>query len=824
MYDNTIISKYEMTDKDKEMKNKFFESKPSSKSSTLIQNQEANNPFLKNLASSNLSKFSEHSKNPILKQTQSSINELYQYKSNFENTKKSNEDKIDEVEVHKILSPVYDKVDEIKKEIKKINENISDTKDKNNNNPKIDDEIFKAHQYLERNKNNIGDTLLYMKENISNINNEKIGNDIDELTSILNNLNNEMENMTNNFNEKFELVIKEKRREKIAEDLLSGKYKDSVNVSKYFPNENMYVPSNALNKIDYNEYKNDLNDIIYEKDNLMLRYEREREEAVKDFTQLMKPKEKTNFNYDILDASYKDSLHKSKISKKNKKINQTQSKRTKQKFDGSKITNQNYQNDNIDNNDKLNEPTSTKSKLTPSEKMLKYREQMNDLSSRITAEKSRQTKDKKVIHIGPTKQDIIRTMQPRSLNSKRTLQDFQRKKLEPIYEREEEKKEPNPFRAGKYPTEEEKKLKVNYYEQKKRKIYPDYKDITNIKINIPDNIKDDNINDEIRRNIELYIRRAIRENKQKRKEDKVKIDIEEKNNIINPDLMKLLIQKFDELQNTILGSGFGNYNNNNINFGGININDYIADQVINRMGLDLDVNIDKEQSISRHDIPDIIESQEKKIKISERRKREIEREKEEGKKIEVDDGKRIPLFESNDKISIEELDKIIQMPHKINLSDYNVSSSSSYLSESLNQRNLKEMIEYHERNIFSKEEESDNSISRGQAISEDNEYSDSLHKGNDGLNIRNRTGLDLLMVKNFNERLPEQIIGNNDLSNSDDNDDNDEESESFNQDNKNIVDIDNKSRLKQYNLYESEEFNKFKNNFMNQLNKNNNNQ
>ena len=815
MYDNTIISKYEMSDKEKEMKNKFYESKPSSKNSTLIQNQEAINPFLKNLASSNMSRFSEQSKNPILKQTQSSINELYQYKSNFENTKKSSEDKIDEVEVQKILSPVYDKVDEIKKEIKKINENISDTKNKNKKNPKIDDEIFKAHQYLEKNKNNIGDTLSYMKENISNIHNEKIGNDIDELTSILNNLNNEMENMTNNFNEKFEFIIKEKRREKIAEDLLSGKYMDSVNASKYFPNENMYVPSNALNKIDYNEYKNDLNDIIYEKENLLLRYERDREEAVKDFPQLMKPKEKTNFNYDIIDVNDKDNLHMSKISKKNKKINQTKSKRTKQKFDGSKITNQNNKYENIDNEDNINEPTSTKSKLTPSEKMLKYREQMNDLSSQITAEKSRQTKEKKVIHIGPTKKDIIRTIQPRSLNSKRTLQDFQRKKLEPIYEREEEKKEPNPFRAGKYPTEEEKKLKVNYYEQKKRKIYPEYKDITNLKINIPDNINDDN-NDEIRRNIELYIRRAIRENKEKGKKDKIKIGIDEKKNIINPDLMKILIQKFDELQNTILGSGFGNYNNI-----GININDYIADQVINRMGLDLDVNIDKEQSISRHDIPDFIESHQKKIKISERRRREIEKEKEEGKKIKVDDGKRIPLFESNDKISIEELDKLIQMPHKINLSDYNVSSSSSYLSESLNQRNLKEMIEYHERNIYSKNEESDNSISRGQAISEDDEYSDSLNKGKDDLNIRNRTGLDLLMVKNFNERLPEQIIGNNNLSNIEDND---EESESFNQENKNIVDIDNNSRLKKYNLYESEEFNNFKNNFMNQLNKNNNNQ
>ena len=815
MYDNTIISKYEMTDKDKEMKNKFFESKPSSKSSTLIQNQEANNPFLKNLASSNLSKFSEHSKNPILKQTQSSINELYQYKSNFENTKKSNEDKIDEVEVHKILSPVYDKVDEIKKEIKKINENISDTKNKNKNNPKIDDEIFKAHQYLEKNKINIGDTLSYMKENISNIQNEKIGNDIDDLTSMLNNLNHEMENMTNNFNEKFEFIIKEKRRQKIAEDLYSGKYRDSVDISKYFPNENMYVPSNSLNKIDYNAYKNDLNDIMFEKENLMLRYERDREEAVKDFPNLMKPKERTNFNFDILDEKNKDNMN--KISTKNKKMTQSKSKRTKQKFDGSKITNQYNQNENFNNENNLNEPTSTKSKLTPSEKMLKYREQMNDLSSQITAEKSRQTKDKKIIHIGPTKQDIIRTMQPRSLNSKRTLQDFQRKKLEPIYEREEEKKEPNPFRAGKYPSEEEKKLKVNYYEQRKRKIYPNYKDITNIKINIPDNINDDNNNDEIRKNIELYIRRAIRENKKKGKKDKIKIgNDEEKNNIINPDLMKLLIQKFDELQNTILGSGFGNYN-----VGNININDYIADQIINRMGLELDVNIDKDQSISRHeDIPDFIQVSQKKIKISERRKREIEKEKEEGKKISFDDGKRIPLFESNDKISIEELDKLIQMPHKINLNDYNVSSSSSYLSESLNQRNLKEMIEYQEKNIFSQNEESDNSISRGQAISEDNEY-DSVNKEKNDLNIRNRTGLDLLMVKNFNERIPQQIIGNNDLSNIDDNDD---ESESFGQENKNIVDIDNNSRLKKYNLYESEEFNNFKNNFMNQFNKNNNNQ
>jgi hypothetical protein len=564
----------------------------------------------------------------------------------------------------------------------------------------------------------------------------------------------------------------------------------------------------------------------------MLRYERDREEAVKDFTQLMKPKEKTNFNYDILDASYKDSLHKSKISKKNKKINQTKSKRTKQKFDGSKITNQNYQNDNIDNNDKLNEPTSTKSKLTPSEKMLKYREQMNDLSSQITAEKSRQTKDKKIIHIGPTKQDIIRTMQPRSLNSKRTLQDFQRKKLEPIYEREEEKKEPNPFRAGKYPSEEEKKLKVNYYEQKKRKIYPDYKDITNIKINIPDNIKDDNINDEIRRNIELYIRRAIRENKEKGKKDKIKIGIDEKKNIINPDLMKILIQKFDELQRAIVGGGINyNYdnidNNVNLNQSGRNINDIIADQILQQLGVEVDVNIDKD-NISNRNIPNDMNysnnQSRRSIKISERKKREIEKEKEEGKK----EGKKIPLFEKEDKLSINELDQLFQMPHKINLSEYNVSSSSSYLSESLNQKNynLKEMLEIHERNIYSNEkEDSINSISKGQAISEDNEYNNSsfikknnINKGNE-YNIRNRTGLDLLMLKNYNERIPQQILGN--ISGINDNNDY-SVSESFKDDNQEVVDINDNNRLRQLGLYQSEEFRNFENN-LNQFNNNNNN-
>ena len=106
------------------------------------------------------------------------------------------------------------------------------------------------------------------------------------------------------------------------------------------------------------------------------------------------------------------------------------------------------------------------------------------------------------------------------------------------------------------------------------------------------------------------------------------------------------------------------------------------------------------------------------------------------------------------------------------------------------------MLEYHEKNIYSQKEESDNSISRGQAISDENDDSKSFNKGQYDYNIRNRTGLDLLMLKNFNERIPEQILKDkiNDNENS-------ENSNSFFNDNNEMVDIDNKERLKKLDLY-----------------------
>ena len=765
------------------MENKLYDSG--------MSNKESNNPFAKNLANTNMSSFNDNLfNNPLLKQTKKSVKELIDYNTEFQNAKESAGERIDQNNVDKILSPIYEKLNEIKKNMTEINNNI--LYNYNENKPNTIDEIFNAHQYLELNKNNIDDTLVYMKETIAKVHYEQIGKDIDELILFLDTLYNEIELMKNNYDKKFNVIIREKKRQKYENDMLTGK-NDRIDVTKYLNK------TNKSNNIDYNEYKNDLDDIMFEKDDLMLRYANDREEAKRNLPKLMKPSDKTYFSYDIPELNKKDKTekeNKDNISTNNNKDKIESNKEINEKISNekSKKTNEviNKLLEEIDDDEekekKLNKP-----KMTPAEKMTKYQQHMLDLSSKIIAENSRQTKQRKIIHIGKSKQDSKRTKQPRSLNSKRTLQDFQRKKIKPIYEYDEENKTPiELLKKGKFTN------------------------ITNIEINIPEGMSEDEFNKECEKNIEIYIRNALRETRPNEDKSTIEFKTIKKDIYTADDFLKLLIEKFDGLNNELKNR---KNNMNNINQSERNINDIIADKIINEFN-EIDVNIDRSDGFNKSDtFHNIIEKKEKKIKISERRKREIEKEKEEGKKIIIDDGKRIPLFESTDKISIEELDKIIQMPHKINLSDYNVSNSSSYLSESLNQKNLNQILEYHEKNFYTQKEESDNSISRGQALSDDNDESNSFNKGKYDYNIKNRTGLDLLMIKNFNERLPQQILKDriNDNENS-------ENSNSFFNDNNELVDIDNKERLKMLDLYKSEEYNNFKNNFINQVYNNNNNQ
>ena len=148
---------------------------------------------------------------------------------------------------------------------------------------------------------------------------------------------------------------------------------------------------------------------------------------------------------------------------------------------------------------------------------------------------------------------------------------------------------------------------------------------------------------------------------------------------------------------------------------------------------------------------------------------------------------KIDMFDVNQNIKMEELDEIIRMPHKINLDEYEVSQTSSYLSESIQRNNLnmnnnnqinikrinKNIDENYNNEInYNKNDKNDNSISKGEIVSNngnssqnddynDNEnYNNNLNQINNINNINdkgNKTGLDLLNLKNLNEQIQDQL-------------------------------------------------------------------
>jgi hypothetical protein len=148
------------------------------------------------------------------------------------------------------------------------------------------------------------------------------------------------------------------------------------------------------------------------------------------------------------------------------------------------------------------------------------------------------------------------------------------------------------------------------------------------------------------------------------------------------------------------------------------------------------------------------------VRISGKKKPSIKNIKENEiiKKEKVDD----KIFDENTKIQLDDLEQYFRMPHKINLEEYEVSQTSSYISDA-KINNTYDMIKYSEQHIIQHEiEESnndDNSISKGQDISDsDIDEKGNLKKNRNYNNVnKNKTGLDLLLLKQYNENLPKHI-------------------------------------------------------------------
>ena len=111
------------------------------------------------------------------------------------------------------------------------------------------------------------------------------------------------------------------------------------------------------------------------------------------------------------------------------------------------------------------------------------------------------------------------------------------------------------------------------------------------------------------------------------------------------------------------------------------------------------------------------------------------------------------IFDDTRKIEMEELDHLIKMPHRINLAEYEISQTSSYISDVKNEtKTVKNEI----INLLDQSNNS-NSLSKGQVVTDQSDFTNSINKE---LSEKNRNGLDLLMLKNFNENLPQNIIQN----------------------------------------------------------------
>ena len=184
------------------------------------------------------------------------------------------------------------------------------------------------------------------------------------------------------------------------------------------------------------------------------------------------------------------------------------------------------------------------------------------------------------------------------------------------------------------------------------------------------------------------------------------------------------------------------------------------------------------------DLENDIENSNKKKKNKKKPKKKVDIKPKEEEKIE----NKIDTLDVNKNVKIEELDDMLRMPHKINLAEYEVSQTSSYLSESLqnnnfnfnnnnnNQININKVkinIQENEYNSDIDDTKNDNnyinnSKSNGEIESENGNSSqnndninNNINKNfNNQINYNNnsdKNGIDLLTIKNTNEELQNNI-------------------------------------------------------------------
>ena len=860
-----------------------------------------NNPFI-NYNKENVNNFQ---KETLLQKTKNSVGNLINFNDEFQNSAQYPGEQIDEIKIKELMLPVYDKIYEIRGDLQKFSELNSKNYNKNISNRQFN-EMQSLHTNIVFNKNLIDDTINYMKEKIENVHYEQIHKEFEDITSMLETLNIEMDNMVNDFNNKYEKLIKEKKRQKIAEELLNGTYNKNPNMNKYNllnENDELKIHKNIDDEedIDYDKYKSDINELNLEKENLMIKYLQEKQKAINGLPKLVPPSEKVSFKYQIKPPDYANENNKSynndynninnNISNSNNNIPNSNNNIVNSNnniINSSKniIKNSNNDESNIDNNiensnninTNVKQPENNAQKkikksnnynnkknginnyngnsyipnnnkksvnymeddskddnnninnknIDLTETMNEFQKKMNAISNQIITGQPRKNFKPKVKSSGPSKADYLRNIQPKSNGSKVTLKNFKaQKKPGPYIFDSKYKKKPNKFKVGKYPNEDdENKLNDFVVKNPPKPILKKENEGFNLDPKLLEN--------DIQKIVNMHVKKALAGlNLQKNKN-------ENNNNNNNDELLKILIQKFDDIENAIRES---KNNNDNGAIPQMDINEIIANEIFHKIysqiNTNVKVNINEEENESEEN-PEPEQEPQKNENIIEKSEEippnniEIIRQKKEDelekisrprdflKKYDVD----LSDTSSCPEASLKHKDSLKNTGMNLEIKKINIKENRFInVNESNNQNNVNESY-----NI-------DNSMSKGEVRSDFEEdfnvENKRLYKTDNNYFNKNKTGNQLLMLKNYNENLPENFYYNNinNINNINSNDSEDENepiqnnknynNNKFNYNNmNNNININSDETLKKYNFYEKDEFNAFKNNFLEKMNDN----
>ena len=350
--DTCIITKYSLSEREKDLKRAFFSKKnlknPTDADSNLINQPQAQNKtnfifpeneeIIKKIVDQNLYELKKFENNlklknnsmientqggvplnlvysqnkilernvDILHETQRSLHDLliYNLRKDKEKDKSRGMDKNNSYENYKIffdlISPLTFKIEELKNSMNQIQ---MTTSNKNSNmNEKIKDFESKHNEFKENSQK--FQTSLNLIENNKQLNRDaQILKAIEDLKNSINHINTEMNKMENEFNINMKRIIEENERSKIR-NLLGGVNNSVSSLSESFNklnNARLHTQSNKKNsesQLDYVDYQKELLDINLRKEELFNEF-KSNKISIPNLSKIITPKEKINFSYKL---------------------------------------------------------------------------------------------------------------------------------------------------------------------------------------------------------------------------------------------------------------------------------------------------------------------------------------------------------------------------------------------------------------------------------------------------------------------------------------------------------------------------------------------